>query len=152
MNDVEMVDLNDNTTVNLNAGVEIKDNNLFDGFNADDLPEFNPEDYPDTGMETKIFYLDENHNFVSEEEAVKSVVQVYDKDGNLVEEVWSYKNQEGEELEDNAEYKTVYVDENDNVVDEEKAVYVKFEKYVDNELVSTDKYPVSKSDTNNFSL
>ena len=152
MNDVEMVDLGNNSTVDLNSMSDIKDEKLFDNFDSSDLPEFNPDDYPDDGKKTKIFYLDDNHNFVSEEEATKSVIQVYDKDDNLIEEVWSYKNQEGEELEDNVEYKTVYVDENDNEVKEEEAVYVKFEKYVDNELVSTDKYPVSKSDTNNFSL
>jgi len=36
----------------------------------------------------KIVYLDENHDFVSEDKATWKVIHKYDEAGELVEEVW----------------------------------------------------------------
>jgi hypothetical protein len=35
-----------------------------------------------------IVYLDENHNFVLEEDATWKVIHEYDKEGKLIKEVW----------------------------------------------------------------
>lgn len=93
---------------------------------------------------SEIFYLDDNNNFVSEDVATKSVIQVYDDNGNMVREVWGSSNEPEVEENTDEQYVTVYVDEDGNEVEQENAAFLVMKKYVKDELVSEEKYPLSK--------
>lgn len=95
----------------------------------------------------KIFYLDKNNNLVSEEEAVRSVIQVYDDDGRMIEEVWSVLKEEKNVENDTEKYVMVYVDEEGNEVEQDKASYTEFRKYVEGKLVSQKTYPIIKDNS-----
>lgn len=115
----------------------------FENFQSDVVYE---EGDPTEDKNSKIFYLDDDHNIVDEKDATKSVIQVYDDAGNMIEEVWSYKNQD--KLKDNNSVTTVtYVDDAGNEVKEEEATYIVYKTFVDDKLVSENKYPLSKSVT-----
>lgn len=92
---------------------------------------------------SQIYYLDENNNYTTEEYAVKSVIRVTDENGNLIEEVWGSKGDEGE-LDENTELKVLYVDEEENEVEEEVATHMIMKKFVNGEEVSSEKYPIYK--------
>ena len=92
---------------------------------------------------SQIYYLDENNNYTTEEYAVKSVIRVTDENGNLIEEVWGSKGDEGE-LDENTELKVLYVDEEENEVEEEGATHMIMKKLVNGEEVSSEKYPIYK--------
>ena len=103
-------------------------------------PSFEPVDLG----KSEIFYLDDNNNFVDEEAATKSVIQVYDNDGNLAQEVWSTKSVNNQEkMPADQQIVTVYVDEEGNEVAQEVASFIVLKKYVKDELVSEEKYPLS---------
>lgn len=92
--------------------------------------------------ESKIFYLDKENNIVEEENAYKSVIQVYE-DGILVDEIWSY-NTSGQELEMN-DMDFVYVNEADEVVPQEEATHVIYRTLKDGKVISETKFELSKS-------
>ena len=50
----------------------------------------------DFGKKTfKTYYLDDEHNIVDREHATKTVVTVYDENGNLIEEKWGLLRKPG---------------------------------------------------------
>ena len=99
---------------------------------------------PTTMGRSEIFYLDDNNNFVSEDEATKSVIQVYDDNGNMVREVWGSRSEPVVEENSDEQYVTVYVDDDGNEVEQENATFLVMKKFIKDELISEDKYPLSK--------
>lgn len=113
----------------------------------EDVVEYEMGD-PTEDKNSKIFYLDDDHNIVDEKDATKSVIQVYDDEGNMVEEVWSFLNRNNENEQQNTRTVVVYVDEDGVEVPEEDATHIVYKTYdEDNDLVSENKYPLRKEPT-----
>ncbi len=89
----------------------------------------------------KVFYMDENHNFVSEEDATVSVIQVFDEDGRMIQEIWRAREPDPiPELGDNETYARIFVDDQGKEVEEELATHIVFRHTVDGVVVSENKY------------
>lgn len=116
----------------------------FENFQSDVVYE---DGDPTEDKNSKIFYLDDDHNIVDEKDATKSVIQVYDDEGNMTEEVWSYRNQDKPEEDDKSVTTVTYVDDAGNEVKDDEATYIVYKTFVDGKLVSENKYPLSKSVT-----
>ena len=127
---MEMVELDDNK-----EGIEMFDELGNQEINSDDIIEF---DYD----KTEHIYLDENNMIVEENKAVKRITKYYDKDGNLVQEVVAYRNEE----ETNEEFVVEYTDEQGNIVDEEVAFYAVFMRLVDGEVVNEEKVIIERDE------
>lgn len=112
----------------------------------DDVIEFE-DGGPSEDNNSKIFYLDDAHNIVDESEATKSVIQIYDENGNMVEEVWSFLKQDNDAEKQDSRTKVVYVDDEDKEVEEEFATHIVYKTYVGDEVISENKYPLSKEAT-----
>ena len=80
------------------------------------------------------------------EEAETYIEQILDEDGQLVREVWYTKNKPEElEVEEGVSVEVLYLDENNNQVEPENASYTVFRKTKDGQIVSENKYPISKN-------
>lgn len=92
--------------------------------------------------ESKIYYLDKDNNLTDKDNAVKSVIQVFENE-ILVEEVWSYLNApEEKSFEETIECE--YVDSEDNIVPQEEATRVLYKTIKDGKVVSVDKFDLGK--------
>ena len=101
---------------------------------------------PHTGTREEVFYMDDDHNFVSPDKATIRVIRVLDENGNLIEEVWQVRDKaETENIPDDEKIVTRYVDAQGRDVDQEKATHVIFEKYKNGKLVSSDQYTLGKN-------
>lgn len=127
---MEMVELDDNK-----EGIEMFDELGNQEINSDDIIEF---DYD----KTEHIYLDENNMIVEENKAVKRITKYYDKDGNLVQEVVAYRNEE----EINEEFVVEYTDEQGNIVEEEVAFYAVYKRLVDGEVVNEEKVIIERDE------
>lgn len=99
-------------------------------------------------LETSVFiYFDADGKVVETiEEAETYIEQILDEDGQLVREVWYTKNKPEElEVEDGVSVEVLYLDENNNQVEPENASYTVFRKAKDGEVLSENKYPISKN-------
>ena len=92
-----------------------------------------------TGNKTfKSYYLDNDHNIVSREEATNAVINVFDESGNMVEEIWeslrnpweglNYNEIESEMTPEMAEIMRNIQDKNGNYI---------FRELVDKELAAS---------------
>lgn len=97
---------------------------------------------------SKIFYLDDNNNFADKDKATKSVIQVFDDKGNMIQEVWGVINaKEDKATEDTSQNIVVqYVDDAGNEVEESIATHIIFKKYVNDVLEKEEKYELSKNE------
>lgn len=127
---MEMIELDDNK-----EDVEMLDELGNQEINPDDIFEI---DYD----KTEYIYLDENNMIVDEETAVKRITKYYDKDGNLVQEVVAYRNEE----EINEEFVVEYTDEQGNIVEEEVAFYAVYKRLVDGEVVNEEKVIIERDE------
>lgn len=91
--------------------------------------------------ESKIYYLDKENNITEKDNAVKSVIQVFENE-MLVEEVWSYLNTPDERFEDTVECE--YVDSEDNIVLQEEATRVLYKTIKDGKVISVEKFDLGK--------
>lgn len=98
---------------------------------------------------SKITYLDNDRKIVDREHATTAVVQVFDDEGNLIQEVWSKLNEKPFEIEEGTETVTIYVDDNNNEVSEELATYIIYRTTKDGKVIYEDKYSLEKK--NNLS-
>lgn len=108
---------------------------------SDDQDVFTPPE------ETSVFiYFDADGKVVETiEEAETYIEQVLDEKGQLVREVWYKKNETNEQIvEDGVSVEVLYLDENNNQVEPENASYTVFRKTKDGEVLSENKYPISK--------
>ena len=130
---MEMVELNDNKD-------EIE---MFDELDEFGNQEINPDDIFEIDYDkTEHIYLDENNMIVEEDVAVKRITKYYDKEGNLVQEVVAYRNEE----ETNEEFVVEYTDEQGNIVDEEVAFYAVYKRLVDGEVVNEEKVIIERDE------
>ena len=97
----------------------------------------------------RVFYLDEHHNFVPEDQAVKRVIQILDENGNMIQEIWQDRVKPEKDISDilippdPLETRERYVDAQGREVPKEKATHVIIEQYIIGELVSSEKVPLS---------
>ena len=99
---------------------------------------------PYTPVETtRVYYLNDQNDEVPEEEATKMVMQVFDENDNMIQEVWGTTQKDVPAEDENAEYTEIYVDDNDNEVSKEEATYVILRKIVDGKVEEEDKYPLA---------
>lgn len=97
---------------------------------------------------SKIFYLDDNNNFADKDKATKSVIQVFDDKGNMVQEVWGVINAKEDNPTEDASQNIViqYVDQAGNEVEKSMATHIIFKKYVNDVLENEEKYELSKNE------
>lgn len=128
---MEMIELDNNK-----EDIEMFDELGNQEINPDDIIEF---DYD----KTEHIYLDENNMIVEDEDkAVKRISKYYDKDGNLVQEVVAYRNEE----EINEEFVTEFTDEQGNIVEEDVAYYAVYKRLVDGEVVNEEKVTIERDE------
>ena len=118
-----------------------KEKNTFENFT--DIKEFTVGT-PVESENSKITYLDNDRKIVDKEHATKAVVQVFDDEGNLTQEVWSDLTQKSFEVEDGTETVTLYVDDNNNEVSQELATFIIYRTTKDGKVIYEDKYSLEK--------
>lgn len=124
----------------IDAKLEQLDKELMEKLNTPS-PDAKPYSPKET---TKVYYLNDENEEVAEEEATKMVMQVFDENDNMIQEVWGTPTKDIPTEEDNAEYTEVYVDDDNNEVSKEEATYVILRKIVDGKVEEEDKYPLEK--------
>jgi hypothetical protein len=97
---------------------------------------------PDDFIREERIYFDANGNVVDKENAIKGVIQMFDKDGKMIGEKWIEKVPE--QNENGIRYDEIYTDEAGNEVPKEEAVYVIFRKYDNDKIVSEEKILVEE--------
>lgn len=93
---------------------------------------------------SKIIYLDDERNIVSKEKATSSVIQVFDENGIMIQEVWSKFNQPEFTVEEGTETITIYVNDNNEEVSEEDATFIVYKTVKDGKVIYEDKYSLEK--------
>lgn len=123
---MKMVELNDNENIEIIDDLEDDFNNEI---NPDQIIEF---DF----SKTEEIYFDENNIIVDDEnKAVKRVTRYFDKNGNLVQELFAYRD----EVKNNVDIQVEFTDEEGNIVDEEVAYYAVYKKVVDGKVINEEK-------------
>lgn len=117
------------------------DKNTFENFT--DIKEFTVGTPVET-ENSKITYLDNDRKIVDREHATKAVVQVFDDEGNLTQEVWSDLTEKSFEVEEGTETVTLYVDDNNNEVSQDLATFIIYRTTKDGKVIYEDKYSLEK--------